>query len=79
MREGLQNRWLFKIHEARFEVLVMIKFQVTVFCVMTPCSDMVKYQHFVGPCCLQLHGEGPPKHWYPTSSLHTVTTQKAVT
>jgi len=31
--------------------------QVAVFCVMTPCSDVVGYQNFRGPCCLHLKGE----------------------
>jgi hypothetical protein len=31
--------------------------QVVVFWVMTPCSDVVGYQRFGGPCCLHLQGE----------------------
>jgi hypothetical protein len=31
--------------------------QVVVFWVMTPCSDVVGYHRFGGPCCLHLQGE----------------------
>jgi len=52
-----------------------------IFWAVTPCSD-VGYQRFGWPCCLSLHFElpwrwkqkGPPKHWYSTTSLHSVTT-----
>jgi len=27
-----------------------------VFWVVTPCSDVVRYQNFGGPCCLNLQG-----------------------
>jgi len=32
-----------------------MKIEVEVFCVATPCSIAVGYQHFRGPCCLHLH------------------------
>jgi len=35
------------------------KILVLVFCVQTPCSNMVEYQRFVGPCCLHLQGKTP--------------------
>jgi hypothetical protein len=34
-----------------------MKIQVEVFWVVRPCSDMVGYQCFGGPCCLYLLGE----------------------
>jgi hypothetical protein len=36
---------------ARFEVIVVVNVQVG-FWVVTPCSVVVGYQHFRGPCCL---------------------------
>jgi len=38
--------------------------QVEIFWVMTPCSVVVGYK------------PGPLKHWYPSTSLHGVTTPK---
>jgi len=32
-------------------------FQVAVFSVVTPCTDVVGYRRFGGPCCLHLQGE----------------------
>jgi len=32
-------------------------FQVAVFWVVTPCSHVLGYQRFGGPCCLHLQGE----------------------
>jgi hypothetical protein len=40
-----------------FEVFMVIKIQVVVFWVLTPCSVVVGYQHSRGPCCLHLQGE----------------------
>jgi hypothetical protein len=40
---------------AKFEVLMMMKIQIAVFKVLTPCSDVVEYQRFGGPCCFHLH------------------------
>jgi hypothetical protein len=37
------------VHIMRCEVPTVIKIQVVVFCVMTPYSDVVRYQHFGGP------------------------------
>jgi len=34
-----------------------VKIKVVVFCIMTPCSDVVGCQHFSGPYCLTLHDE----------------------
>jgi hypothetical protein len=30
---------------------------VAVFWVVTPCSDVIRYERFGGPCCLHLQGE----------------------
>jgi hypothetical protein len=38
-------------------VFTVMKIQVVVFWVLMPHSNMVGYQHFRGPCCLQLQGE----------------------
>jgi len=36
---------------------MVMKVQVVLFCVMTPSSNVVGYQHFRWPCCLYLHSE----------------------
>jgi hypothetical protein len=42
-----------------------------VFWVVTPCSDLVGYRGFGGPCCLHVHGE---VKWYRTMYfLNTIT------
>jgi len=51
---------------------------VVVFWVATPYSVVFGYQHFRGPYCLHLQ-HGPLKCWYPSTSLHVVTTQKTST
>jgi len=60
-----------------FETSMEVMFQVEVFWVVTPCSEVVGYQRFRGPCCIHLQGE--VKRWYPTITLHGVTTQKTST
>jgi len=52
------------------------KIKVEVFWLVTPCSVVVGYQRFRGPCCLHLH---PLKRWYPTTTLNGVTNQKTST
>jgi hypothetical protein len=52
-------RWEF-VHSKqliRFEVFTTIEIQVQFFWVVTPCSVVVGYQRFGGPCCLHLQGE----------------------
>jgi hypothetical protein len=39
---------------ASFEASTEVMFQVEVFWVVTPCSVVVGYQRFRGPCCLHL-------------------------
>jgi hypothetical protein len=58
----------------RLEVfmVVMIQVEVEVFWVVMPFSVAAGYQCFRGPSCLHLHPEG----WYPTTTLHSITTQK---
>jgi hypothetical protein len=46
-----------KFPYARLEVVTAMKIQVTVFWVTTPCSVVVGYQRFGGPCCLHLQGD----------------------
>jgi hypothetical protein len=36
-----------------------VMFQVEVFWFVTPCSVVVGYQRFRGPCCLHLQGHNP--------------------
>jgi hypothetical protein len=54
--------------------------QVDVFWDVTPCSVVVGYQRFRGTFCLDRHWRrrqhGPLKRWYPTTTLHGVTSQK---
>jgi len=38
-----------------FEVFMVVRIRVTVFCVVTPRSDGIGHQHFGGPCCFHLH------------------------
>jgi len=38
-------------------VFTAVKIQVAVFCVVTPCSVVVRYQCFGGPYCFHLHSE----------------------
>jgi len=55
--------------------------QVKILWVVTPCSLVVQYQSFRGPCCLQLHftlkieAAWLLKRWYPTTTLHGITNQ----
>jgi hypothetical protein len=46
---------------------------------MTSYSVAVGYQRFGGNCFFHLQGEGLPKRWYSTATLHGVTTQKSWT
>jgi len=62
-----------------FEVFTAMKIQIVVFWVVMPCSDVVGYRRFGGPCCLHLHHsssalgrwrrQGPPKSDYLASQL----------
>jgi hypothetical protein len=38
----------------RSEVFTAMKIQIEAFWVVTPCDDVVGYQHFRGPRCLHL-------------------------
>jgi len=58
--------------DARFEVYVAVKIQIEVFWVVTPCHVVVGYRPFVYIFRQRQHG--PPKRWYPTTTLHRVTT-----
>jgi len=53
---------------ARFLVFTAVIFQVKVFWVVTPCSAVVRYQRFRGPCCLPLRDEVGilPQHYTAT-------------
>jgi len=42
---------------ARFEVFMAVKIQVEVLWVVTPCSVVVGYHCFRGPCCHHLQSE----------------------
>jgi len=36
---------------ARFEVFMVMKIHIKALCVVTLCSDVVRYSHFGGPYC----------------------------
>jgi hypothetical protein len=40
---------------ASFEAFTGVMFHVEVFWIVTPCSVVVGYQGFRGPCCVRLH------------------------
>jgi len=46
-----------------------VKTQVAVLGVVTPCSDVVEYQTFGGPCCLHFQGDLKPYLYSLYSSL----------
>jgi len=60
----------------------VLRIEIDVLWVVTPCSVVVGYQRFGGPWCLRLQGDwrcwqrGTPKCHYPTTTLHGVTTRK---
>jgi len=62
---------------ARFELFTATNFQVVVLWVVMPCSNVV--EPFGVPCCLHLQGEEGWCRWYPTTSVHGVTSQKNTT
>jgi len=65
--------------ETRFWVFMATKIQVTVFCVVTLCSYVEEYQTVLPPSWSWIwRWHHPPKQWYPTTSPHSVTTQKTV-
>jgi len=43
---------------ASFDALTAVNIQVRVFWIATPCSVMVGYKHFRGPCCPRLQSSG---------------------
>jgi hypothetical protein len=47
----------YRKYDAIFEVFTVVKIQVDVVCVVTPCSVAVGYQRFGEPCCFHLQGE----------------------
>jgi len=57
----------------RFEVFTVVKIQVEFFWIVTPCSYVVGYRRFGGPCCL-LQDE-----WNVGIPPQGVTTQKIST
>jgi hypothetical protein len=61
-----------------FEVFTALKIQIASFWVVTPCSVVVRYRRFRGPCFLHLQGGSmdPLNYWYPTTLLQGVTVQK---
>jgi len=40
------------LQDERYEVFTAVKIQVKVVWIVTPCSIMVGYKCFGGPCCL---------------------------
>jgi hypothetical protein len=56
------------------EVFTAVKIQVEVFWVVTPWSVVAGYQRF-----RRWRQRGLPKRWYPTTTLHGITTQTTTT
>jgi len=48
---------------ASFEIFTAVMFKLEVFRIVSPCSDAVAYQRFIGPCCLNLQGEKMESAW----------------
>jgi len=63
-----------KLLVLRLSLAVM--FEVEVFWVVTLCVVVIGYRHFRSPCSRVERQHGPLKHWYPTTKLNDVTTQK---
>jgi hypothetical protein len=64
--------------------LTAVTVLMVVFWAVTPCGLTYGYQCYGGTYCLHLHGwRWRPyvalKRWYPTVSLHSITTQKPTT
>jgi hypothetical protein len=60
-----------EIRNARFEVFMVTKVEVEVFWVVMPCSVVSIFRVKIK--------QGPLKHYYPTTTLRIVTTQKTST
>jgi len=54
---------------------IPVVIQVIIFWVMTPCSGMVGYEQSHERWRQQV----PSKCWYPTTTLHSITTHKNTT
>jgi len=54
------------LYDARSEVIKAVKIQVDAFWTVEPCSVVVGYQSFGGPCCLRLHVGILPQHYMPS-------------
>jgi len=54
----------------------VMKIKIAVFWVLTPCSDVVGYQHFGGPCCSHLQSKVVVKAAWSSEMLvcHHITT-----
>jgi hypothetical protein len=67
---SLQQSALIKLYGASYEAFVVVMFPVEVFWVVTPF-----------PCCSpwRWRQHGRQKRWYPTTTLHGVTTQETST
>jgi hypothetical protein len=57
MRKLLLNCRQNVFNKAIFEAFMAVMIQVEVFCVVMPCSVVVGYHRFRGPCCLHRQGE----------------------
>jgi hypothetical protein len=51
-----RNKECLEIISVRYEVFILMKIQVTVFWVLTVCSDMIQYHSLEGLCYLHLQG-----------------------
>jgi len=57
---------------ARWKISVATRIQVAVSWVVTPCSDVVGYKHFRGPCWLSLQSEWRPQLEYIIIVFHII-------
>jgi len=65
--EKHESVWKPSVTFACYEALMEVVFQVEAFWVVTPCSVVVGYQRFRGPCCLQLT-VSQSWHWGPSGT-----------
>jgi hypothetical protein len=60
LQNGDHLHWIVLVPINKFNLglqILTVKIHVTVFWVMTSCSDVAGYQSFRGPCSLHLQGE----------------------
>jgi len=73
-RSWSKSSTLCNLLSAKFEVFTVMEIQVKVFCTVTVCTVMVRYDF-----TWRWRQHGPPKQWYPTTTIHSVTNHKTLT